>query len=192
MDASSVGDIFSSAGCPIYGFDNIRRNPFAEVNIAAASGVTRPRRGQGHTVWTRRGEGREGGRQEGRAFRRKSWRLDNIKRSDDVNIKRAPLAIDLIPEGELRWDTEFQWLNLVGHFDDSRVERPKVTPLHITPRCVSISNMTIFTRSIVYKGWLTRDDIWRLVGFEKKLRDATTSTNEVKGWCFTFKWDSSH
>ena len=38
-----------------------------------------------------------------------------------------------------------------------------------------------FTRRLVYKGWLTRDDIWRLVGFEKKLRDATTSTNEVKG-----------
>ena len=27
------------------------------------------------------------------------------------------------------------------------------------------------TRSIVYKGWLTRDEIWRLVDFEKILRD---------------------
>ena len=27
------------------------------------------------------------------------------------------------------------------------------------------------TRRIVYKGWLTRDEIWRLVDFEKIIRD---------------------
>lgn len=29
----------------------------------------------------------------------------------------------------------------------------------------------VYTRHIVYKGWLTRDEIWRLVDFEKILRD---------------------
>ena len=35
----------------------------------------------------------------------------------------------------------------------------------------SDGRITRFTRSIVYKGWLTGDEIWILVDFEKILRD---------------------